>query len=172
MSEPTDTQRLARLETQIGGLESAVRQMANSVDALAKAEIRFGERATAQGEENRRLGSLVLELQLQLRETENTLHRWINRAWGIWAVVSVLFALLAGFAVDGIKSATQSILDHDRRIQRLEIKTGVVTRAGIILTSAPADADAAKRRQKPAPAPMPIPPAPAPDPVVIQARAE
>ena len=152
-----DTRRLQALETGQAELRAAVKEMADAIRQFATSEIRQQERSARIQEEFTRLIRTLETVERGHRELESDHHRWLNRAWGIWAVIGTLGASAGYIGYSGITGAASQLSAHELRLQRLEIKTGLTSSGAMT-----------KTHYGPwKPAPLPPDPTRPPEPVVI-----
>ena len=79
-------------------LEGKVDKLSDAVTKLVLVE----ERQTNQGERIGKLEQRVASVETANSKTDRTLHMWINRGVGVWALAVALFAILQ-FGVKVIK---------------------------------------------------------------------
>lgn len=72
------------------------RRLEEKVDKLTDAVMRLvliEERQTTQGARIGALEQRVTAVEVGTIKTEQTVHKWINRGIGVWAVAAVIFAV-------------------------------------------------------------------------------
>ena len=156
MADPTETQRLHRVEVAVERLQSDMDKMALNVSKVADAVQAYvlsssatSASANSTKEEIRELRAIVSALQ-ELK----------HKAVGAWAVLALFIGGGGFLGFNSISDAAGTIHEHERRIDKLENRAGIATKASVECGTPPCE-----------PAPMPQPqPFPVPDPILIITR--